>query len=102
MTIKSLIRKGCSNRHIARLLRVSENTVRYHRRRQAEDAVDGHSRQAPVAAAYRDAIDAYLEARNVELSRQLEWFKRQLFGRKSEKRLPDDLAEQPLLTEGGR
>lgn len=35
MTITSLIRKGYSNRHIAGLLRVSEGTVRYHRRRQA-------------------------------------------------------------------
>ncbi len=66
MTIKSLIRQGCSNRHIARLLRVSENTVRYHRRRQTEGAVDGRSRQQPLAAGYREAIDAYLAARGEE------------------------------------
>lgn len=48
-------------------------------------------------------VDA-LEARNAtltqqvnELTRQLEWFKRQLFGRKSEKRLEIDPAVQPLL-----
>ncbi len=35
MSIKSLIRKGCSNRHIARLLQVDEATVRYHRHRPA-------------------------------------------------------------------
>jgi transposase len=63
MTITSLIRKGCSNRHIARLLRVSEGTVRYHRRRQAEGAVDGRARQTPMAAHYGEAIDSYLGAR---------------------------------------
>ena len=66
MTIKSLIRKGCSNRHIARLLRVSEGTVRYHRRRQAAAAIDERSRQTPLAAGYREAIDAYLAANNEE------------------------------------
>jgi len=47
---------------------------------------------------------AELEVRNAalasqvqELTRQLEWFKRQLFGRKSEKRLEIDPAVQPLL-----
>lgn len=65
MTITSLIRKGYSNRHIARLLNVSEGTVRYHRRRQAEGAVDGRSQQKLLAFAHREAIDAYLEARGV-------------------------------------
>ena len=54
-----------------------------------------------MARAAREPTDAEriaaLEARNAELTRQLEWFKRQLFGRKSEKRLPVDGAEQPLL-----
>ncbi len=66
MTIKSLIGKGCSNRHIARLLHVSEGTVRYHRRRQREGAVDGRARQRQVAADYREAIEAYLEASGQE------------------------------------
>ncbi len=36
--------------------------------------------------------------RKVEsLEQQLDWFKRQLFGRKSEKRLIEDTPEQPLL-----
>ena len=50
-----------------------------------------------------------LEARNAtltqqvnELTRQLEWFKRQLSGRKSEKRLEIDSAAQPLLDGRGR
>src|SRR5215475_269487 len=45
---------------------------------------------------------AELEARTVDLTRQLEWFKRQLFGRKSEKRLrepdPDQLSLAGMLT----
>jgi transposase len=63
MTIKSLIHKGCSNREVARLLEVTESTVRYHRQRQAEGATDGRAAQVPVASRYRGAIDAYLEAR---------------------------------------
>jgi len=35
-----------------------------------------------------------LEARNAELQRQNEWFKRQLFGRKSERRLLTPEAQQ--------
>lgn len=38
--------------------------------------------------------------RNVELERQLDWFKRQLFGRKSEKLLSLDTSSQPTLGEG--
>ena len=45
MTIKSLTGRQCSNRHIARLLGVSEGTVRNHRRRQAASTADGRSGQ---------------------------------------------------------
>lgn len=58
-----------------------------------------------TATAKDDTRLSELEARNErlsrqvgELSRQLEWFKRQLFGRKSEKRLDIDTAIQPLLS----
>jgi transposase len=57
-----------------------------------------------VATTQDQATVGALEARNAtltqqvnELTRQLEWFKRQLFGRKSEKRLEIDPAVQPLL-----
>jgi transposase len=40
---------------------------------------------------------AQLEAQVRDLTQQLAWFKRQLFGRKSEKRLEIDPAVQPLL-----
>lgn len=38
-----------------------------------------------------------LEAQVLSLQQQLDWFKQQLFGRKSEKRSPDTLVDQPLL-----
>ncbi len=62
MTIKSLTGRQCSNRHIARLLGVTEGTVRYHRRRQASGVADGRSGQQPVAAQFHVAIDAYVSA----------------------------------------
>ena len=40
-----------------------------------------------------------LRARNDELNRQLEWFKRQLFGSKSERRLVDPEGRQLWLGE---
>jgi len=41
---------------------------------------------------------AALEDRNADLTRQVEWFKRQLFGRKSERRLREPDAQQLPLT----
>ena len=38
-----------------------------------------------------------LEEKVLSLEHQLDWFKRQLFGRKSEKRLLEDNPHQPLL-----
>ena len=38
-----------------------------------------------------------LQRKVTSLEQQLDWFKRQLFGRKSEKRLIEDTPEQPLL-----
>ena len=66
MTIKSLTGRHCSNRHIARLLGVTEGTVRYHRRRQASGAADGRSGQQPVTARFHGAIDAYVSASGEE------------------------------------
>ena len=42
---------------------------------------------------------AELSARNEELTRQLEWFKRQLFGSKSERRVVEPDGRQPFLGE---
>ena len=66
MTIKSLIGRKCSNRHIARLLGVSEGTVRYHRRRQGAGTADGRSGQQPVAGRFHEAIEAYVVASEEE------------------------------------
>jgi len=63
MSIEVLTDKGVSNREVARLLGVSEGTVRYHRRRQATGAVDGRRRQVRKAAAWREAIECWLAAR---------------------------------------
>jgi transposase len=43
---------------------------------------------------------AELSSRNEELTRQLEWFKRQLFGSKSERRIAELDGRQPFLGEG--
>jgi transposase len=61
MTIKTLSRRGQSNRAIARVLGVHENAVRYHLRRQAKQAVDGRSRQRHLAADYDAVITTWLE-----------------------------------------
>ena len=66
MTIKSLTDRECSNRHISRLLGVSEGTVRYHRRRQAAGTPDGRSCQQSVAARFHAAIEAYVSASGEE------------------------------------
>lgn len=63
MSIKVLSDKGVSNREVARLLNVSEGTVRYHRRRMVAGAVDGRRKQVRKAAVFRAAIDAWLAAR---------------------------------------
>jgi len=66
VTIKTLAKQGVSNREAARILGVSEGSVRYHLKRLKEQAVDGRSKQRPLAASYREAIDAYLEATGQE------------------------------------
>lgn len=62
VTLETLAARGVPNREIARLLNVSEGSVRYHLRRKAQGASDGRARQARRAEAFREAIDAYLAA----------------------------------------
>jgi transposase len=50
------------------------------------------------AAALRPAEIVALLVENADLRRQVEWFKRQLFGRKSERRLREPAAQQLPLT----
>ena len=63
MAIKALARRGTSNREVARQLGVTGGTVRYHLGQEAEGAVDGHTRQVPESARFREAIDVYPAAR---------------------------------------
>lgn len=51
-----LLEQGHSQSAVARLLGVSEGTVRYHRKRMISGAVDGRSKQVSKAAAFADAI----------------------------------------------
>ncbi len=48
VTLQVLVQKGQSKRSVARQLKVSEGTVRYHLRRQAAAASDGRKKQAQV------------------------------------------------------
>ncbi len=56
-----LLERGRTKSDVARLLGVSEGTVRYHDRRMREGAVDGRSRQQGVAAGYAGAIGHWRE-----------------------------------------
>ncbi len=51
-----------------------------------------HSQQAKTQAL--EERNAVLEERNAVLEQQLDWFKRQLFGRKSEKQLLEEDSKQ--------
>lgn len=62
MTIQELARRGWSHTSIAKTLKVSEGAVRYHRRRQAEGAVDGRSQQMHRAAVLHEEIQGWLDA----------------------------------------
>jgi IS30 family transposase len=59
MTVKTLHGCGVTNAETARLLGVSEGTVRYHLRRQTVGMSDGRARQVQRAAAYRAAMDGW-------------------------------------------
>jgi len=62
MTIQALSGRGQSNRELARLLGVTEGTVRYHRQREAAARGDGRAHQAQLAAGYYETIGAWLAA----------------------------------------
>lgn len=57
MTIGTLTAKGVSFSAIARMLGVTEGAVRYQARRMAQQAVDGRTRQMPMACAVADAVE---------------------------------------------
>lgn len=61
MTIQALSQRGQSNRAIARLLDVHENTVRYHLKRQSAGVIDGRTKQRHHAADFDAAITVWLD-----------------------------------------
>ncbi|HVS18475.1 MAG TPA: IS21 family transposase [Planctomycetota bacterium] len=63
MAIKALKERGSTARSIAKVLGVTEGSIRYHLRRQAAGAVDGRAGQVHLAAKYDEAILTWLEGR---------------------------------------
>lgn len=75
-----LLKQGQTQSAVARLLGVTEGTVRYHRRRRAEGAVDGRSRQVGKAAAHAEAIAHWRSSRDdeaVNIAALHEWLARE-------------------------
>jgi transposase len=56
-----LLKQGHSQSAVARMLGVTEGTIRYHRRRQESGAVDGRSRRQNAATAHAAAISHWRE-----------------------------------------
>ncbi len=76
MTLKELFRRGWTRCRIAKVLGVSEGAVRYHLKRQAEEAEDGRSRQRQLAEGWSVAIEAWMEGLGespLNLARLHEW-----------------------------
>jgi transposase len=61
MTIKKLSSRGLAKTEIARLLAVTEGSVRYHLRRQAAGSIDGRSQQRHLAEECEERILVWLE-----------------------------------------
>lgn len=62
VTIRTLARRGQSQRAIARILGVDEKAVRYHLKRMESGAVDGRSKQHHLAADWSEAITTYVSS----------------------------------------
>jgi DNA-binding CsgD family transcriptional regulator len=62
VTIKTLVSRGASNAAMARLLGVSEGTVRYHLERLATGAMDGRGMKTFKAASVAEAIEYWRQS----------------------------------------
>ena len=75
-----LLKQGHSQSAVARLLGVTEGTVRYQRRRQESGAVDGRSRQTSAVAAHAAAIAHWREQQTdgrINLAALHDWLRRE-------------------------
>lgn len=71
MTISTLTAKGVSHTAIARMLGVTEGTVRYQVKRMQQQAVDGRTRQMPKASAVAEAVEHWRERRGEDAALNL-------------------------------
>src|SRR3954447_23330947 len=62
VAIEALVSRGASKAAVARLLGVSESTVRYHAGRMSAGALDGRGGKAFKATRFEDAIASWREA----------------------------------------
>ena len=75
-----LLERGHSQSAVARLLGVTEGTVRYHRKRGTVGAVDGRSKQDLKAAAHAEAIAHWRDQQEdgrVNLAALHDWLRRE-------------------------
>ena len=75
-----LLERGHSQSAVARLLGVTEGTVRYHRKRRSAGAADGRSRQDLKAAAHAGAIAHWRDQQadgRVNLAALHDWLRRE-------------------------
>ena len=75
-----LLKVGQTQSAVARLLGVSEGSVRYHRRRRESGATDGRSRQVSVAAVHAEAIAHWRDQQTdgrINLAALHDWLRRE-------------------------
>src|SRR5689334_22816372 len=68
VTIKALVSRGATNAAVARLLGVSEGSVRYHVTRMAAGRLDGRGTKPFRAATVAEAIEHWRQNRRTERS----------------------------------
>jgi transposase len=76
VAIEALVSRGTSKAAVARLLGVSESTVRYHAGRMSAGALDGRGGKAFKATRFEDAIASWREAQSdgaINLAALHEW-----------------------------
>jgi transposase len=75
-----LLERGHTKSDVARLLGVTEGTVRYHERRMESGAIDGRSLRAAAASAHANAIEYWRDRRGdvaINLAELHAWLRRE-------------------------